>query len=106
FPLAGVSVTPEPLTTISRHPSLSGNERSAYSIVLFEVSGTARPAEYSQTDRIVDRPPTPGGNVSPARVTVSARAEPSTDSASDGASAAHAGPRPASASTSETSPSP
>ncbi len=61
---------PEPTTRISRQPSRSAYEVSANVTLAPLLSGAARSTWKPQTSRIVERPPAPGGNASPASVSV------------------------------------
>ena len=105
-PATAAKVTPEPSTTISRQPSRSTNDVSAKVTSLPVTRGCSRRAVKPQTRRIVERPPTPGGNVRPASVSVSIRGAPSTMRVSADRIPAQAVARPASVSLSETLPSP
>ena len=105
-PSAAATDTPEPTTTISRQPSRSAKDPSAKVTVAPVASGVDRSVRYPQTSRIVERPPAPGGNASPASVRLRAVGTSSTRRSRLVRRSSQTVSRAASVSASETRPSP
>ena len=88
------TVTPLPETVISRQPIRVGSNPSANATATDVSSGAANGELSVHTSRIVDRPPLPGGNDTPASMRRSGAAAPSSVSASARPTVVHRRARP------------
>ena len=95
-----------PVTVISRQPIRVGSKRSSNVIAVGAARGAASGDSRVHTRRIVERPPLPGGKVTPASMTRSGAAAPSIVSESASPTDVQPAVSAASSSSSENSPSP
>ncbi len=94
------------MTAISRQPMRVDSKSSRNAIVVPATTGAASAASNVQTTRIVDSPPLPGGNESPAWASCRGTAEPSTVSTRPPDTDSHAARRAAAVSAADSTPSP